>query len=87
MNSFTKFEIKAPCDFYGHNAWRVSCLSRSGKILSIEKPDEKRACEARSLLGVLTLGVQKEDKIRFIGDENSEDLPAFAEKLCRELSY
>ncbi len=41
MNSFTKFEIKAPCDFYGHNAWRVSCLSRSGKILSIEKPDAK----------------------------------------------
>ncbi len=86
MNSMTQFEIKAPCDFYGHNAWTLSRLSRSGKILSIEKPDEKKICSAESLLGVLTLGIQKGDKIRFIGDENSEDLSAFAEKLCRELS-
>lgn len=86
MNSFTQFEIKAPCDFYGNNAWRVTCLSKSGKILSIEKPDEKRICEAKSLLGVLSLGVHKGDKIRFIGDENSEDLSVFAEKLRRELS-
>lgn len=77
--------VQAPCDFYGHSARQLhNAISGIGGRWTIEKPQENRACDASSLLGLLRLGVHKGDTIRFVGESAIQDTDALASVL-REL--
>lgn len=76
MNKSAKhITIASPIDLYGLNARKLHlALSRLGTVLTIEKPEEKRACPASSLLGILKLGVKKGDTIRLVANETGDNL-------------
>ena len=77
--------VQSPCDLYGHSARQLhNAISGIGGRWTIEKPQENRACDASSLLGLLRLGVHKGDTIRFVGEAASQD-PAELVSLLHQL--
>lgn len=74
--------VQSPCDLYGHSARQLhTAISSIGGRWTIEKPQENRACDASSLLGLLRLGVHKGDTIRFIAEADAQDPSALVSVL------
>lgn len=75
-------EIICPCDLYARKAsnFRNAVVAMGGNV-RIEKIDEGRWADASSLIGLLSLGVNRGDRIRLISTNPKADPRAVAECL------
>lgn len=66
------FNYVFPKDIYGRDAIKlVQKLSSLDENILFENIRENRSCNAKSLLGVLSLGIKKDDNIKISIDSNS----------------
>lgn len=63
-----------PHYIYGREAIRISrMLNQLKDEVFIEKPSEDRRCNAKSLLGLLSMGLERGTKIRIVTDSKDHE--------------
>ena len=82
------YDYKTDFNLYGRNASKLSQkLSSIKDPIWIKKKDDNKVCNAKSILGLLSLGIEKRDNIE-IFTESSDYVNIFSciESVFNELS-